>query len=112
MYFQWLPLPYTSFDVTGQRSARIRPDTLVIAESPSISHRGSNKGHDTVILRYSCGPVGCHLRRKVVAFAVSHETHNPKVGGSNPPPATIICNSLGLLEMSGPFQFVRELSVF
>jgi len=49
---------------------------------------GSNKGHDTVNLQYPCGPVGCHLRRKVVEFAVSHETHNPKVGGSNPPPAT------------------------
>jgi hypothetical protein len=45
-------------------------------------------GHDTVNLQYSCGLVGCHLRRKVVEFAVSHETHNPKVGGSNPPPAT------------------------
>ena len=32
--------------------------------------------------------MGCHLRRKVFEFAVSHETHNPKVGGSNPPPAT------------------------
>jgi hypothetical protein len=32
---------------------------------------GSNKGHDTVNLQYSCGPVGCHLRRKVVEFAVS-----------------------------------------
>jgi hypothetical protein len=40
---------------------------------------GSNKGHDTVNLQYSCGLVGCHLRRKVVEFAVSHETHNPKV---------------------------------
>src|SRR6266851_7974333 len=39
----------------------------------------SNKGHDTVNLQYSCGPVGCHLRRKVVDFAVSHETHKPKV---------------------------------
>src|SRR5258708_32841399 len=47
---------------------------------------GANKGHDTVNLQYSCGPVGCHLRRKVVEFAVSHETHNPKVGGSNLPP--------------------------
>src|SRR5258708_33101043 len=32
---------------------------------------GANKGHDTVNLQYSCGPVGCHLRRKVVEFAVS-----------------------------------------
>ena len=28
----------------------------------------------------SCVFVGCHLRRKVVEFAVSHETHKPKVG--------------------------------
>src|SRR5713101_7287742 len=49
---------------------------------------GSNKGHVSCNLQYSCGLVGCHLRRKVVEFAVSHETHNPKVGGSNPPPAT------------------------
>jgi hypothetical protein len=49
---------------------------------------GSNKGHDSLNVQYSCVFVGCHLRRKVVEFAVSHETHNPKVGGSNPPPAT------------------------
>ena len=63
---------------------------------------GSNKGHHTRDAQYSCGLVGCHLRRKVVEFAVSHETHNPKVGGSNPPPATnlklhIFSNSTGSL---------------
>ena len=52
------------------------------------AHHGSNKGHDALNLQCSCGLVGCHLRRKVFEFAVSHETHNPKVGGSNPPPAT------------------------
>jgi len=40
---------------------------------------GSNKGHDTVNLQYSCGLVGCHLRRKVFEFAVSHEPHKPEV---------------------------------
>jgi hypothetical protein len=44
--------------------------------SELVTSSGSNKGHDTVNLQYSCGPVGCHLRRKVVEFAVSHETHN------------------------------------
>ena len=38
--------------------------------------------------------MGCHLRRKVFEFAVSHEPHNPKVGGSNPPPATNSINHL------------------
>jgi hypothetical protein len=40
---------------------------------------GSNKGHDSLNVQYSCVFVGCHLRRKVVEFAVSHETHKPKV---------------------------------
>jgi hypothetical protein len=44
--------------------------------------------------QYSCVVVGCHLRREVFEFAVSHETHNPKVGGSNPPPATNLFNHL------------------
>ena len=35
---------------------------------------------------YSCIFAGCHLHRKVVELPVSHETHNPKVGGSNHPP--------------------------
>ena len=46
---------------------------------------GSNKGHASLNLLYSCVVVGCHLRRKVFEFAVSHEPHNPKVVGSNPP---------------------------
>jgi hypothetical protein len=50
--------------------------------------RGSNEGHLPFNVRYLCVVVGCHLRRKVFEFAVSHEPHNPKVGGSNPPPAT------------------------
>jgi hypothetical protein len=34
------------------------------------THPGSNTGHDTATLQYSCVPVGCHLHRKVVEFAV------------------------------------------
>src|SRR4030095_41147 len=49
---------------------------------------GQMRGHDTVNLQCSCVFVGCHLRRKVFEFGVSHQSHNPKVGGSNPPPAT------------------------
>ncbi len=41
---------------------------------------GPNKGHDPRSLQCLCGLVGCHLRRKVFEFAVSHETHKPKVG--------------------------------
>jgi hypothetical protein len=41
-------------------------------------YQGQTKGHLSCNLQYSCGLVGCHLRRKVVEFAVSHETHNPE----------------------------------
>jgi len=41
--------------------------------------RGSNKGHGVVNLQYSCVFVGCHLRRKVVEFAASHEAVNRRV---------------------------------
>ena len=75
------------------------------------THPGSKKGHDTVNLQYSCGLVGCHLRRKVVELAVSHETHNPKVGGSNPPPATnlklhAISHLIRIVRASNELQFV------
>jgi hypothetical protein len=50
--------------------------------------RRSNLGHLILNAQYSCVFVGCHLRRKVFEFAVSHDPHNPKVGGSNPPSAT------------------------
>jgi hypothetical protein len=60
---------------TRFRSAGTFSDSPVAIHPP-----GSNKGHDTVNLQYSCGPVGCHLRRKVVEFAVSHETHKAKFG--------------------------------
>jgi hypothetical protein len=54
----------------------------------------SNKGHACPDVQYSCVVVGCHLRRKVFEFAVSHDPHNPKVAGSNPPPATKIYKEL------------------
>ena len=41
---------------------------------------GSNIGHDPISHPFSCGVVGCHLRRKVFEFAVSHDTDKPKVG--------------------------------
>src|SRR5712692_173377 len=66
--------------------AKERGGLRYLFRSPHLS--GSHKGHLSCNVQYSCCPVGCHLRRKVVKFAVSHETHNPKVGGSNPPPAT------------------------
>jgi len=37
--------------------------------------------------------------------------HNPKVGGSNPPPATNTCNNLGKPNHRLPFEFVRVLCV-
>ena len=44
------------------------------------AHRGSNKGHDTVTILLISSIHGSSwvvtLRRKVVEFAVSHETHN------------------------------------
>ena len=45
---------------------------------------GSNKGHDVVSLQYLCVFMGCHLRRKVVRFAASHEAVNRRVVGSSP----------------------------
>jgi hypothetical protein len=56
--------------------------------------RTTMTGHRARDAQYSCGFVGCHLRRKVFEFAVSHEPHNPKVDGSNPPPATNSINYL------------------
>jgi hypothetical protein len=47
---------------------------------------GSDQGHIKGGVQYSCGLVGCHLRRKVVEFAVSHETHNPTMSSQSPPP--------------------------
>jgi hypothetical protein len=41
---------------------------------------GSNQGHVALNVLYSCVLVGCHLRRKVFEFAVSHEPHKPRVG--------------------------------
>jgi hypothetical protein len=49
-------------------------------EEVVVERSGSKKGHSLRCLRCSCGPVGCHLRRKVVEFGVSHETHKAKVG--------------------------------
>jgi hypothetical protein len=66
---------------TFRRAQTIRT-VLVVSNGlrlPRKSGPGSNKGHDTVNLQYSCGPVGCHLRRKVVEFVVSHEAHKPKI---------------------------------
>ena len=40
---------------------------------------GSNKGHDVCYLQYLSVPVGCHLGRKVVGFAASHEAVNRRV---------------------------------
>jgi hypothetical protein len=60
----------------------------------SKSLDGSNQGHVSCGVPYSCVFVGCHLRRKIFEFAVSHDPHNPKVGGSNPPPATNSINHL------------------
>jgi hypothetical protein len=51
---------------------------------------GSNKGYDTVNPQYSCVFVGCHLRRKVVEFAVSHEPHKPEAR-SSPRPGAQCC---------------------
>jgi hypothetical protein len=45
-----------------------------------LGNPGSNKGHVSVNVQYSCVVVGCHLRRKVFEFAVSHEPHKPKIG--------------------------------
>jgi hypothetical protein len=39
---------------------------------------GSNKGHASLDLQSSCVLAGCHLRRKVFEFAVSHGTHKPR----------------------------------
>jgi hypothetical protein len=36
---------------------------------------GSNQGHATFNVPHSWAVVGCHLRRKVFEFAVSHEPH-------------------------------------
>jgi hypothetical protein len=85
--------------------------TSVIIEVAIHTHPGSNKGQDTLNLQYSCGLVGCHLRRKVVEFAVSHETHNPKVGGSNPPPATNLFRSnqeTWVTECTGLLMFAQH----
>jgi len=81
--------PVSAFELDCRQSAANRQVTDEAV--PNVQERsvpGSNQGHVSCSVQYSCGPVGCHLRRKVVEFAVSHETHNPKVGGSNPPPAT------------------------
>ena len=48
--------------------------------SKSTTTNGSNQGHHVEHVPYSYMVVGCHLRHKVFEFAVSHETHNPKVG--------------------------------
>src|SRR5260370_28685615 len=53
------------------------PDTIRIRNRKL---QGSNKGHASFNVQYSCVFVGCHLRRKVFEFAVSHETHKAKVG--------------------------------
>src|SRR5258705_13967119 len=81
-------------------------------------HTGSNLGHDTRNDQYSCVFVGCHLRRKVFEFAVSHETHNPKVGGSNPPSATrnhsspISCKCPATIRIDNPARpLLREQRV-
>ena len=49
-----------------------------------IEKRGSNKGPDLPHPQYSCTFVGCHLHRKVVGFAASHEAVNRRVVGSSP----------------------------
>ena len=69
---------------------------LITQRSTNCSHARlrSNKSHGAPNLLYSCVVVGCHLRRKVFESAVSHEFHNPKVGGSNLPPATNLFNQL------------------
>ena len=41
--------------------------------------RGSNKGHKVMNLEYSYMFVGCHLRRKIVECAASHEAVNRRV---------------------------------
>jgi hypothetical protein len=54
-----------------------------IVEEQDLSElSGSSKGHDGASLQYSCVFVGCHLRRKVVEFAASHEAVNRRVGAS------------------------------
>ena len=72
----------------GENDGGLRPDRpftnrgncqMKCSAKHWIPRIGSNLGHDSVSIPYSCGLAGCHLRRKVVAFAVSHETHKPTV---------------------------------
>jgi len=64
------------------KSWRLRDDAVIWTSLAADS--GSNKGHDTCCLQCPSVPVGCHLRRKVVGFAASHEAVNRRVVGSSP----------------------------
>jgi hypothetical protein len=44
----------------------------------SAGQKHRKQGHDVMNHQYSCVFVGCHLRRKVVGFAMSHEALNPR----------------------------------
>ena len=61
----------------GALTTVVQPD-CVRGQGTSY-HSGLNKRYDTVNPQFSCVLVGCHLRRKVFEFAVSHAPHNPKV---------------------------------
>src|SRR5579871_1727431 len=50
--------------------------------------------------KFDAHPSGCYHRTAGWSSLVARWAHNPKVGGSNPPPATNICNHLGALFLS------------
>ena len=51
----------------------------------SKSLDGSNQGHVSCGVPYSCVFVGCHLRRKIFEFAVSHDPHKRWISGQTLP---------------------------
>ena len=62
--------------------------------------------------RFDDAPTGCYHQNAGWSSLVARWAHNPKVGGSNPPPATNIRNNLGELAIEVPFCNVRELCAF
>src|SRR5579864_99761 len=54
---------------------------------------------------------GCYDRTAGWSSLVARWAHNPKVGGSNPPPATKFFSYFGAASRGRSFLFVRELYV-
>src|ERR1022692_2557468 len=68
--------------------------------------------NDCPLARFDGTPLGCYDRNAGWSSLVARWAHNPKVGGSNPPPATNGIIKLGEPRFRLPFLRVRVVCAF